>query len=100
MNDAGLIVLVAAISPFSSDRENARAIIGDAFFEVYVNTSLEECERRDVKGLYRKARRGELPNFTGIGSPYEVPMDSELVVSTEENSLEEIVDIILDKIDC
>lgn len=97
MNDAGLIVLVAAISPFSSDRENARAIIGDAFFQVYVDTSLEECERRDVKGLYRKARLGELPNFTGVDSPYEVPVDSELVVSTDVNSLEEIVDIILDK---
>ncbi len=97
MNDAGLIVLVAAISPFASDRRVARTIIGDAFFEVYVDTSLEECERRDTKGLYSKARKGEIPNLTGIGSPYEVPEAPELVVKTEEQTLEEIVEQILDK---
>lgn len=98
MNDAGLIVLVAAISPFSSDRKNARKIIGDAFFEVYVNTSLEECERRDVKGLYEKARRGEIPNFTGISSPYEEPESPEMIVSTEKNTLEEIVEKLIEKL--
>ena len=63
MNDAGLIVLTSFISPFVRDRRSAREIIGDAFIEVYVSTPLEECERRDVKGLYKKARSGELPNF-------------------------------------
>lgn len=68
-NDAGLIVLASFISPFERDRENAREIIGrDDFIEIYVSTSLKECERRDVKGLYRKARAGEIPNFTGIGA--------------------------------
>ena len=73
MNDAGLIVLTSFISPFARDRQNAREIIGDAFMEVYVSTPMEECERRDVKGLYKKARNGELDHFTGVTSPYEVP---------------------------
>ncbi len=97
MNDAGLIVLVSAISPFSDDRRNARRIIGEAFFEVYVDTSLEECERRDVKGLYEKARKGELPNFTGVTSPYEIPEKPELTVRTEDSSLEDIVGRLLEK---
>lgn len=96
MNDAGLIVL-AAISPFSSDRKNARAIIGGVFFEVYVDTSLEECEQRDVKGLYKKARLGKLPNFTGVDSPYEIPENPELTVFTERNSVEEIVELIIQR---
>lgn len=99
MNDAGLIVLVAAISPFSSDRKNARKIIGEAFLEVYVNTSLEECERRDVKQLYKKARRGEIPNFTGISSPYEIPVNPEVIVSTETNTLEEIVEKLIEQLE-
>ncbi len=99
MNDAGLIVLVAAISPFAGDRQAARNIIGDAFREIYVETSLEECERRDTKGLYRKAREGSLPNFTGIGSPYEVPEHAELTVHTESQTLEEIVEQILEQTD-
>lgn len=84
MNDAGLIVLVSAISPYAADRRNARNIIGDAFFEIYVNTPLEECERRDVKGLYKKARNGEIPNFTGVSSPYEIPEHPDLTVSGED----------------
>lgn len=99
MNDAGLIVLVAAISPFSSDRRNAREIIGDAFFEIFVDTSLEECKRRDTKGLYEKAREGSLVNFTGIDSPYEIPEKPELTVYTEKESLEVIVDKIVGEID-
>lgn len=97
MNDAGLIVLVAAISPFSSDRRSARIIIGEAFFEVYVDTSLEECKKRDVKGLYEKSRRGELPNFTGVDSPYEIPENPEMTVFTEKASVEDIVDRIVEK---
>src|SRR5512138_2660296 len=84
MTDAGLIVLVSFISPFRAERRAARALFGDGeFIEVYVNTSLAEAERRDVKGLYAKARRGELPNFTGIDSPYEPPESPELVLDTE-----------------
>ena len=99
MNDAGLIVLTAFISPYQKDRENAREIIGDDFFEVYVSTPLEECERRDVKGLYKKARNGEIPNFTGITSPYEVPEAPDMVINTQEVSLEEAVNSIIEKIE-
>lgn len=92
MTDAGLIVLTASISPYASDRRKARDIIGDGFVEVYVSTSLEECERRDVKGLYRKARQGEITNFTGISGPYEIPRQPEITINTEGKSLEECVD--------
>ncbi len=95
MNDAGLIVLVAVISPFAKDRENARSIIGDDFCEIYVNTPLEECERRDVKNLYQKARAGEIPNFTGISSPYEVPNNPDIIVDTMSKDVEAIVEEIM-----
>ena len=73
-NQAGTIVLVAAISPFREDRERARDIVGaDRFLEIFLSTPLEVCEARDAKGLYRKARAGEIDEFTGISSPYEVP---------------------------
>jgi bifunctional enzyme CysN/CysC len=87
MVDAGLIVLNSFISPFRSERQMARELFAPGeFIEVYVDTPLEECERRDVKGLYRKARAGELPNFTGISAPYEVPEAPELQVSTLDES--------------
>ncbi len=89
LNDAGLIVLTSFISPFRRDRQNARRIVGDAFVEIYVDTPLEECEKRDVKGLYRKARRGEIPDFTGISSPYEPPEQAEIVVHTVGRSITE-----------
>lgn len=96
MNDAGLIVITAAISPFSSDRQIARDIIGeDSFIEVYVSTPLEVCEKRDVKGLYRKAKAGEIPNFTGIGSPYEIPEDPEITVDTSGKAIDESVSEIM-----
>lgn len=96
MNDAGLIVLAAFISPFSSDRANARNIIGDGnFIEIYVSTPLEECERRDIKGHYRKAREGKIPNFTGISSPYEVPANAEITIDTSGKTLEETADTVL-----
>ncbi len=99
MNDAGLIVLTSFISPFASDRENARQIIGEgSFLEIYVSTPLEECERRDVKGLYRKAREGKIPNFTGISSPYEIPQNPDLAIDTSRQSLEESVDMIMKKL--
>ncbi len=99
MNDAGLIVLTSFISPFLRDRRNAREIIGDAFVEVYVNTPLEECERRDVKGLYKKARAGELDNFTGITSPYEAPEHPDITIDTSGRSLEECVDELYEKLE-
>ncbi len=99
MNDAGLIVMTSFISPFSSDRKNAREIIGKEFVEVYVSTPLQECERRDVKGLYKKARKGEIPNFTGISSPYETPRDAELVIDTSQKPLAECVDEIISYIE-
>ncbi len=98
MNEAGLIVLVSVISPFAKDRQNAREIIGDGFIEVYVETSLEECERRDTKGLYKKARAGEIRNFTGISSPYEVPSHAECVVKTEMKTVEDCVKNIVETV--
>ena len=99
MNDAGLIVLTSFISPFRSDRRRARSIIGEnCFVEVYVSTPIAECERRDVKGLYRKARNGEIPNFTGISSPYEVPERAEIVVDTSWLTVEEAGKYVLDKL--
>lgn len=92
LNDAGLIVLAAFISPYEKDRENAREIIGEDFFEVYVSTPLEECERRDAKGLYKKARKGEIPNFTGITSVYEAPKHPQMCIDTSRCSVEEAVE--------
>lgn len=99
MNDAGLIVTTSFISPYRADRRNAREIIGnDNFIEIYVNTPIEECEKRDVKGLYKKARAGEIPNFTGVNSPYEVPEKPEIVVETVGKSLEESVEYIMQEL--
>ncbi len=96
MVDAGLIVLVSFISPFKAERDMARRLFDDGeFVEVYVDTPLEEAEKRDVKGLYAKARRGELPNFTGIDSPYEAPENPEIRLDTEKNSIEESVEDIV-----
>jgi len=97
MVDAGLIVLVSFISPFRSDRRMARGLFQpDEFVEVFVDTPLPECERRDVKGLYAKARRGELKNFTGIDSPYEPPEHAEITLHTLEQDPSECVGQILD----
>jgi bifunctional enzyme CysN/CysC len=83
MMDAGLIVMTAFISPFRAEREMARELIGaEHFIEVYVDTPLEECERRDPKGLYKKARSGQLPNMTGINSPYEPPAQPDMVINS------------------
>lgn len=100
MNDAGLIVLTSFISPYESDRKSAREIVGDeSFVEIYVSTPLEECERRDVKGLYAKARKGEIPNFTGISSPFEEPKDAEIVIDTSQDDLETCADRIMQKLE-
>ena len=95
MNDAGLIVLTSFISPFKQDRELARSIIGEDFVEIHVSTSLEECERRDVKGLYKKARAGEIAEFTGISSPYEAPENPDIQIDTGKCSVDAAVDQLL-----
>ncbi len=90
MVDAGLIVIVSFISPFRAERRAARDLFApEEFIEIHVNTPIAECEKRDVKGLYAKARKGELKNFTGIDSPYEVPENAELVIDTSKKSPEE-----------
>ena len=99
MNDAGLIVLASFIAPYENDRESAREIIGDErFIVVHVNTPLEVCEERDVKGLYKKARNGDIPNFTGVSSPYEPPFEPLLRVDTSETSTEEAIDLVMNAI--
>ena len=99
MNDAGLIVLTSFISPMRLDRQNARDLIGkDSFIEIYVKTDLEECEKRDVKGLYKKARSGQITNFTGISAPYEEPLHPEIVVDTSKLNIEESVEYIYSEI--
>ncbi len=95
MNDAGLIVITAFISPYARDRQMARDIIGsDSFVEVYMSTPLEECERRDIKGLYKKARSGELSDFTGISSPYEIPQHADVSIDTTSLEPEKCVAMI------
>ena len=99
MVDAGLIVLVSFISPFRADREKARGIVEpDEFCEAFVDTSLAVAESNDVKGLYAKARRGELPNFTGIDSPYEVPENPEVRIDTSILSAEQAADAVIDQL--
>lgn len=96
MVDAGLIVVVSFISPFAADRAMARSLFApDEFIEVFVDTPLEECERRDVKGLYAKARKGELKNFTGIDSPYEAPSQADVHLQTAQLSLDQCVDSLM-----
>jgi len=90
MIDAGLLVMTAFISPFKADREMVRELVhSHEFIEVYMDTSLEECERRDPKGLYKKARLGEIKNFTGIDSSYEIPSYPEIIVDSVSLSIEE-----------
>jgi adenylyl-sulfate kinase len=90
--DAGVIVLSAFISPFIEDREQVKRIVGnDNYIEVFVDTPLEVCEQRDVKGLYKKARAGEVKNFTGIDSPYEQPKNPDIRIETHKVSLRESV---------
>lgn len=99
MVNSGLITIASFISPLRSDRQMIRDILGDAdFIEVFISTSLEECERRDVKGLYKKARAGEIKDFTGISSPYEEPENPDIEINTEELSVKEAVEIIFEEI--
>jgi bifunctional enzyme CysN/CysC len=97
MVDAGLIVLVSFISPFRAERDAARALFGDGeFFEIFIDTPFTEAEKRDVKGLYKKARQGELKNFTGIDSPYEPPESPEMRIDTTTSSAEQAADTIIE----
>jgi adenylylsulfate kinase (apsK) len=98
--DAGMIVLTAFVSPFRSDRDQVRKLVNkngctNEFIEIYCSATLDVCEKRDTKGLYAKARRGEIKDFTGISSPYEHPENPELVIDTGSNRLEDCVDTVL-----
>ena len=95
--DAGVVVLAAFVSPYKKDRENIRRVVKDVnFVEIYVNTSIEECERRDVKGLYKKARNGEIKNMTGISAPYEAPDNPAIEIKTEKLTVSEAVNKIIE----
>lgn len=100
MLDAGLIVLSAFISPFKADRDQVRQIVGaENYVEVFVDTPLEICEQRDVKGLYKKARAGEVKNFTGIDSPYERPEKPDVIIPTHQMSVDESLTLLLNYIE-
>lgn len=99
MNEAGLIVITSFISPYERDRIMAKEIMGEKrFIEVHVSTPLEECERRDIKGLYKKAREGKIPNFTGVTSPYEAPPCPDITVDTSDITIEEAADMVMEKL--
>jgi len=99
MNDAGIIVICSFISPFKKNRDQAREIIGeDRFIEVFIDTDLSTCEMRDPKGLYKKARLGEIKDFTGISSPFETPTDCIVLTNNNPEDLDKNVKYLLDKI--
>jgi adenylylsulfate kinase len=94
--DAGVVTLAAFVSPYIKDRKSIKEIVGKKnVIEIYVNTSINECERRDVKGLYKKAREGKIKNLTGIDAPYEPPNNPDLEIKTEDLSIEESVKVIV-----
>ncbi|MNI48372.1 putative adenylyl-sulfate kinase [compost metagenome] len=90
--DAGVITIATFVSPFREDRQKVRDLLGKDFAEIYIDCPIEVCEKRDPKGIYKKARAGEIKHFTGIDSPYESPINPEIVVSTHLNTLDECVD--------
>lgn len=95
--DAGMIVLTAFISPFQKERDSVRDLVNEGeFIEVFIDTPLEVCENRDPKGLYKKARTGEIPNFTGISSPYEAPVQPEIHIINDQKSIEDVTTKIID----
>ncbi len=99
MNDAGLIVVTAFISPYREDRRLAQEIVGtDRFFEIHVSTPIEICEARDPKGMYKRARAGEIQGFTGVGAPYERPISPALEIDTSVDTLEECVGKVLSRL--
>jgi len=94
--DAGMIVITAFISPFQSERDRVRALVNEGeFIEIFIDTPLEVCEQRDPKGLYQKARTGEIPHFTGISSPYEMPLFAEISIKTDEYTIHQSVEAII-----
>ena len=96
LRSAGFITISAFISPYRKDRDQARSLIDDGhFFEVFINCSIEECIKRDPKGMYKKALEGKIPEFTGISAPYEEPEKPELIIDTEKNNVNESVEIII-----
>ena len=97
--EIGVIVITAIISPYRHDRALARQAAANGFHEVHLKADLEACERRDPKGLYEKARRGEIPDFTGISAPYEVPENPEVAIDTGVLSVEESLDILLEYVE-
>jgi len=98
--DAGVVLLSAFISPFQADRELVKRIVGpENYIEVFVDAPLEVCEQRDVKGLYKKARAGEVPNFTGISSPYERPSNPDVVIKTDKLAVEESIELLMKNIE-
>ncbi len=100
MLDSGLVVLSAFISPFQSDRDQVKKIVGvENYIEVFVNTPLEVCEQRDVKGLYKKARAGEIRNFTGIDSAYEIPARPDIIIPTHTMNVNDSLDLLLSVIE-
>ncbi len=97
MVDAGLVVLAAFVSPYKKDRDKIRDIVKDVnFVEIFINTSVEECERRDVKGLYKKARAGLIKNMTGLSAPYEAPEKPDIEIDTEKETVETTVSRIIE----
>lgn len=91
-SEAGVVTFVAFISPYREDRRRARDTVGESFLEVFIDTPVEVCEERDPKGLYRKARAGEIPQFTGISAPYEPPESAEIVIPTAQVGVEQAVE--------
>ena len=99
MIDAGLVVLAAFVSPYKKDREMVKKTVKDVnFVEIFVDTSVEECERRDVKGLYEKARKGLIKDFTGVNAPYEAPENPDVQIDTTKVSVSEAVEMILEEL--
>ncbi|MBY6036289.1 adenylyl-sulfate kinase [Fictibacillus nanhaiensis] len=93
--DAGIVVLSAFVSPFEADRNIVRSLFSDSeFYEIYVECPVEECEKRDPKGLYKKAREGKIKEFTGIQSPYEIPENPDLLINTQQNNLEQCTELL------
>ena len=101
MNDAGLIVITAFISPYRDDRQMAKEIIGpDSFLEVYLNTSLAVCEERDPKGFYKRARNGQLKEFTGVNAPYEAPIHPSIFFDTSTRNVDDCVADLSNAVQC
>lgn len=99
MIDAGLVVIASFISPFHKDRQKVKDLVGESnYLEIFVDCPVEVCEARDVKGLYKKARAGEIKEFTGISSPYEAPQNPDLIIKSAEQPIQDSIDLLLEKV--